>query len=475
MGNIPFPSAIVPDHLPTMSDQYSFEDQGDVVALRTAWERVLEDLKGVYTETSLSRFLRPLKPIAFENGNAVLLAQGQFIQTWVQEKYLPDLEDRLTEVIGDVVHLTVTSEVRRQPTPVTPPEAVVRVPVHVDAAKYEPDERYRFDNFVVGPSNQLAFAGAKAVASEPGEKYNPLFVFGPSGVGKTHLLHAIANEAMLRHPNLGVHYITAQSFLEQFVHAIQNGKMDQFRRSHRTVGMWLLDDVQLIMGRDRTQEEVFHTFNYLHGLKKQIVMCSDRPPRELMQFTDRLRTRLEAGLIADVKPPDTETRTAILLRKAEEKGIPLEPDLALQLSAHLAGSVRRLEGALNTAWAQASVLGCDINSQIVDHVVEALKSSYTGPARLDTVLKIVGEHYQVAPDLILGESRKAHIAQARHVAIYIMKTLANGSWKHLGAQFGGRDHTSVMHGFRKVSSLMDADRELNATVNMLMQKAGHME
>lgn len=458
-----------------MSDQYSFEDQGDVVALRTAWERVLDGMKDEYTETALSRFLRPLKPVAFENGNAVLLAQGKFIQTWVQEKYLPDLERRLTETVGDIVHLTVTSEVRRQPTLATPSQAVVRVPVHVDSPRYEPDERYRFNNFVVGISNQLAFAGAKAVAKDPGVKYNPLFVYGPSGVGKTHLLHAIANETIKHHPGLGVHYVTAQTFLEQFVHAIQNGKMDQFRRSHRTVGMWLLDDVQLIMGRDRTQEEVFHTFNFLHGLKKQIVMCSDRPPRELMQFTDRLRTRLEAGLIADVLPPDTETRTAILLQKAEEKGIPLDPEMALRLSAHLAGSVRRLEGALNTAWARAEVLDCDINCAIIDQVVESLKSSFSGPARLDTVLKIVGEHYQVTPELILGESRKAHIAHARHVAIYILKTLANGSWKHLGAQFGGRDHTSVMHGFRKVSTLMDMDKDLNATINMLMQKAGHME
>jgi len=458
-----------------MSDQYTFEDQGDIVALRAAWERVLEGMKGEYPETSLSRFVRTLKPVSYDNGQAVLLAPGTFVQTWVSEKYLPDIQRRLVNEVGAPVHLTVTAEPRKQPESTMPPQAVVRVPVHVESAKYRPDERYRFDNFVVGGSNRLAFAGAKAVAEQPGVKFNPLFVYGPSGVGKTHLLHAIANEVLRRHPDLGIHYVTGQSFLEQFVYALQNGRIEQFRKSHRSVGLWLLDDVQLIMGRDRTQEEVFHTFNYLHGLNKQIVMCSDRPPRELMQFTDRLRTRLEAGLIADVLPPDTETRTAILLQKAEEKGYPLPPEIALRLATHLGGSVRRLEGALHTATARAEVLGVEVNEEIVDQVVEALRANSSGPARLDTVLKIVGEHYQVSADAILSESRKSHIAHARHVAIYILKTLTNGSWKHIGVQFGGRDHTSVMHGFRKVSAMMDADREMNATVNMLMQKAGHME
>lgn len=456
-----------------MSDQYSFEDQGDVVALRTAWQQVMGHARSAYGEVSIKRFLGSLEPVQFEGGVARFRASSLFVAEWVREKYGRDLDAWMSEALETPVRIEIEAEIRDTPrVGVATATATIRKDVSTtEAPRFQRDLRYRFDNFIGGSNNRVALAGAKNVASEPGRRFNPFFIYGPSGLGKTHLLHAIANEVLDRDPRFPVLYINAQSFLEQFVHALQHGRVDVFRRSHRNVGMWLLDDIQLIMGKDKTQEEVFHTFNWLYQNAKQIVLCSDRPPRELMSFSDRLRTRLESGLVADIAPPDTETRIAILRMKAQERKVEFADGVDEYLATQLAGSVRRLEGALITAQAEAMAQENVITQLMAERAVQAVRGTLGGVPRVDQILELVSDFFEVSVEELKGPSRRAHIAQARHVAIFLIKQITNGSWKQIGVQMGHRDHTTVLHGFRKIHTQMDKDRDLNDTINKLMSRA----
>ncbi len=454
-----------------MSDQYTFEDGEDQVLLRSAWEQVLRRLEVELPETVMRKFLKPLVPVAVEGSTAVIDAPGQFIQEWVREKYLDLLQTRLGLEIGRPIKIELRIQPRERTAASVDVGVVARQPVSVDPTPvFRSSGRYRFDNFVVGQSNRLAFAGAKAVAAQPGSKYNPLFIYGASGLGKTHLLQAIAHEIQRRDNRCPVMYVTAQQFAEEFVSALQNNRIDQFRKNQRGVQVWLLDDVQFIAGKERTQEELFHTFNYLHALGKQIVLCSDRPPRDLLLMDERLRSRFESGLVADVLMPDTETRCAILLSKAQQEGVELEHDVAMYLAEAIPSNVRILEGALTKLAVQASLEGTPITPELAEAIVEKYYQS-VGVAKpsFDQILESVSRHYQIPVPDIRGLSRKAPIAHARHVAVFITREITGDSWKHIGALFGNRDHTSMMHGYKKIRELMNRDKELNASVRLLMR------
>jgi chromosomal replication initiator protein len=323
---------------------------------------------------------------------------------------------------------------------------------------------------VVGQSNRLAFAGAKAVASEPGQKFNPLFIYGSSGLGKTHLLHAIAQEILKKDQRYPLVYVSAQQFAEEFINALQANKVDQFRRQQRSVGVWLVDDIQFIAGKDKTQEEIFHTFNYLHSLGKQIVLTSDRPPRDLYLMDERLRSRFEAGLVADIQMPDTETRCAIIQSKATLEKIGLEHAVAMFLAENVPGNIRVLEGALTKLVAQASVESRAVDLELAQTLVEKYyRAGALAKPAFSQIVDTVSKHFKISTDEIKGTSRKAPIVHARHVAVYITREITGDSWKHIGGLFGDRDHTSMMHGYQKIQEIMQYDRDLRATVKMLMR------
>lgn len=451
-----------------MSDQFTLEEREDTLVLKHAWDRVLERMGGQLPETVRAKFLVPLLPVALEGDTAVIVAPGRFVHEWVKDKYSARLQEALTEEIGRPVRLDLRMQMREKPVVVSAP--ISTVVTRSDQTRFRPVEKFTFDSFVVGQSNRLATAGAKAVASGPGTKYNPLFIYGPSGLGKTHLLHSIANEVLARDPGFPVAYVTAQQFAEEFVFALQNNKIEQFRRSQRSVQMWLVDDVQFIAGKDKTQEELFHTFNYLQGIGKQIVLCSDRPPRDLLLMNERLRSRFESGLVADVQMPDTETRCAILLKKAEQEHYGLPMDVAEFLADSVPGSVRILEGALNRIAAQASLMGGSIDLGLAQSIVERYYERVAPPKpSFDQIVASVGKHLSIDVDEIKGTSRKAPIAHARHVAVFLTREILGDSWKHIGALFGNRDHTSMMHGYKKIREMMNRDKELNASIKMLMR------
>lgn len=453
-----------------MADQYTFDDHEDVVRLRAAWTSALETLSDQVSATVEARFLKPLSPVSLRDGVAVFEAPGAFIVEWVRERFQTRLTEALSDALGEQVKIEVRGKARERNTADEVPFAMP-APRAIDAPeRFTPSAKYLFENFVVGQSNRLAHAGAVAVSNEPGTKFNPLFIYGGSGLGKTHLLHAIAHGLQAKDRDFPIGYITAQSFAEQFVSALQTGKIDQFRRAQRNVMVWLVDDIQFIAGRDKTQEEIFHTFNTLQHMGKQIVLCADRPPRELYAFDERLRSRFEAGLVADIQAPDTETKGAILLSKAQQEKIELNHEVAMFLATHVTGNVRTLEGALNRIAAVSSVEGVPITLNLAEQIIEKYyQQAATAKPAFREIVDAVSGYYSIASEIILGTSRKAPIAHARHVAVYITRELTSDSWKHIGELFGDRDHTSMMHAHQKISELVSRDRDLAMAVSKLMK------
>lgn len=449
--------------------QLTFEDEDPLLALERGWEQVLKRLEAEVQPHWMERFIRPLKPISWDGVKVVVEVPGRFVHDWVRERYLATMTGMLSDELGQRLEIELKSAAKeRRSEPKAIADAIL--PSQPEGL-FQPSERFRFETYVQGQSNRLAYAGAKAVASDPGKKFNPLFIYGPSGLGKTHLLHAIAHEIQANQPRFPLVYVSAQQFAEDFVQALQNNRIDQFRRAQRSVGVWLVDDVQFLAGKDKTSEEIFHTFNHLQSLGKQIVITSDRPPRDLYLMDERLRSRFEAGLVADVQMPDTETRCAILLSKANQDQVRLEWDVAMLLAERVPGNIRVLEGALTKLIALASLEDGHPTLDIAKRMV----TQYYGVGTLakpsfDNIVAAVGSHFQISADEIKGTSRKAPIVLARHVAVYITREITGDSWKHIGGLFGDRDHTSMMHGYQKVSEMMKENPDLSATVKLLMRQ-----
>ena len=447
--------------------QLTFEDEDPLLALERAWETVLRRLDAEVQPHWMERFIRPLKPVSWDGGLVTIEVPGRFVHDWVRERYLGAIQGMLGDEMGQRVEVELKAEsAPRRATPQPIADAIL--PSQPEGA-FKPHERFRFDTYVQGQSNRLAFAGAKAVAQEPGTKFNPLFIYGPSGLGKTHLLHAIAHE-LQAHSRVQLAYISAQQFAEEFVQALQNNRIDQFRRAQRSVGVWLIDDVQFLAGKDKTSEEVFHTFNHLQSLGKQIVLTSDRPPRDLYGMDERLKSRFEAGLVADVQMPDTETRCAIVQSKAEQESVDLPFEVAMHLAERVPGNIRALEGALTKLIVLASIENgpptLEVAKRMVDQYYRVGTMAKPG---FDQIVGAVGSHFKISSDEIKGTSRKAPIVHARHVSVYITREITGDSWKHIGGLFGDRDHTSMMHGYQKVNEMMKDNPDLSATVKMLIR------
>lgn len=452
-------------------EQYSLDDQPERIKLEQAWTQVFRCLAADLPAAWVERFFRPLAPVDLNQGKATFAAPGKFVQEWVRERYQGTLERMLSDELGEPIQIDLVSAPRSKPKggDVMPAGAQASV-VGPSLPIFKPYAKFGFETFVVGQSNRLAFAGSKAVAAEPGTKYNPLFIYGHSGLGKTHLLHSIAREILARAPQFPLVYISAQQFAEEFVSALQNNRIEQFRRAQRNVGVWLVDDIQFIAGKDKTQEEVFHTFNHLQSLGKQIVLTSDRPPREIYSMDERLRSRFEAGLVADIQPPDTETRCAILQSKAEQENVVLEHDVAMYLAENVPGNIRVLEGALTRLVAQGSVVGEPVSLCLAARMIEDHYRSTTAvkPA-FSQIVNAVSRHFKIPVEEIRGVRRQAPIVHARHIAVFLTRELTGDSWKHIGSLFGDRDHTSMMHGYQKINEMIQTDRELKSTVKLLMR------
>ena len=456
-----------------MSHQFTLEDTDDAIRLRVAWDTVRERLSAELPPAILSRFIAPLEPIGIEGDTVKISAPGSFVSEYVRTRHIGQIQSYLSDELGQSLSIGIVAAPRdrAEEAPVAPQAVTVRATEARN--EFRPHERFRFDSYVVGTSNRLAFAGAKAVADFPGEKYNPLFIYGPSGLGKTHLLHAIAHELLARDPAYKLVYTSAQSFTEEFIAAVQSNRVDAFRRAQRQFDVWLVDDIQFIAGKDRTQEEIFYTFNHMQSLAKQVVLCADRPPRDLALMDERLRSRFESGLVADVQMPDTETRCAIIMSKARQERIEIPVEIGMFLAESVPGNIRVLEGALTRLVALSSVedrpLDLDLAKSLAENYV---KTSVVAKPNFNQIVDQVSRHFDISEEDIKGTSRRAPIVHARHVAVWLMREITGDSWKHIGTLFGDRDHTSMMHAYQKITAQMHHDKEIRVAVKGLMKVLG---
>jgi len=338
------------------------------------------------------------------------------------------------------------------------------------AAQLNP--RYTFDAFVIGSGNQFAHAACQAVAERPSKAYNPLFLYGGVGMGKTHLMQAIGHEVKRRLPHAAICYVSSEKFTNDMINSLRYEKMTSFRDKFRNVDVLLIDDIQFLTGKERTQEEFFHTFNALHESMKQIVIASDRSPKELAEIEDRLRSRFEWGLIADIQPPDLETKVAILQKKAEQEKVTLPTDVALYVASNIRSNVRELEGALIRLVAHSSLIGAEITLPYAQQVLKNFIDSQARKVTIESIQKMVAEQFGLRLVEIKAKNNSRAIVYPRQIAMYLAKHLTEASLPEIGRQFGGKHHTTVLHSVEKIEELRKNDKDLNRLVNKLTEQLG---
>lgn len=457
-------------------EQLRFGEDAAAAQLRRAWRNVIQALLPQIAPSS-RRYLEAIEPLGIEDDCVRLRLDIPFGRDWVQKRYLRDLQERLSQQLGFPVTVQlVGAESAPEPTPENPPPVVVAPPAPAQGLPTLPPPRFNphltFATFVVGKSNRMAHAAALAVANGATERYNPLFIYSPPGLGKTHLLHAIGQVALRRQPNLRVMYLSGEEFVNSYVQAMRQQKADEFRERHRSVQLWLMDDVQFIAGKERTQEEFFHIFNKLHGTGMQLVMTSDKSPRELVGIEERLRSRFEMGLCAEIDPPDLEMRMAILLSKAERDGVILPLDIAEFIADKVQSNVRVLEGVLTRLVAQSSITGEPLSLSLASEAMRAYLVD-APPAKapsLERIVQIVCEEMGVPPSELKSESRRSEIAQARQIAVLIAREETGEPWAKIAAALGRADHTTVLHAYKQAQQRLHKDPKLRERVQSLRQR-----
>jgi chromosomal replication initiator protein len=447
------------------------------------WQAALTELQGIVPRNSYANWLRHIVAVSLTRRTLVLSAPNTFARDWLLDRHLDDVKASVDRIVGRPIQIDVITGQGESGQPAGGPSATepemshgasgpeplaeratqAALPGLADDTSWKPNPRYRFADFIVGQSNQLAHAAAESVAEQPGHSYNPLLIWGGVGLGKTHLLHAIAHGAIT-----GGHrvlYVTSETFANDLISAIREHRTDQFRARYRNTDVLLVDDVQFIAGKDATQEEFFHTFNSLHEAGRQVVLSSDRPPRAMSLLEERLRSRFEWGLIADIGPPDLETRTAILQTKAEAQPIPVPAEVLALLAQRVQSNIRELEGALTRVVAYARATKRPLT---VDTALSALREVLEGRARRQAstadVVNAVCRFFRVDQRALRGKSRTRDIVTPRQVAMYLLREEAGLSLSDIGRELGGRDHTTVLHGANKIQSEIEESAQLRRDV-----------
>jgi chromosomal replication initiator protein len=424
------------------------------------WERFLAALEGKLPPQALDTWIRPGRLLAHRDDHLEIGVPSKFIRNYVVEHYLSDLQAAAEACLGLSAHVTVTVE---RPGAIQPPAAPVAPLPPPDL-----DGRYTFETFVVGSSNQFAQAACLAVAELPSRAYNPLFIYGGVGLGKTHLLHAIGHQISRTHSQLRVQYLSTEKFTNELIGAIRYDKTPDFRHRYRTIDLLLIDDIQFISGKERTQEELFHTFNDLYESHRQIVISSDRSPKEIPEIEERLRSRFEWGLIADIQPPDFETRVAILKKKAELDRVPLPDDIAFFIANRVKSNIRELEGSLVRIRAFCTLTGRELSLDLVQEVLANIWGSEERLITSDDIQRRVGEVFGVKPHDLRAKTRTKAVAFPRQVAMYLARQLTSDSFADIGRSFGGKDHTTVLHAVQKIEALLQEDPKFRKTLDHII-------
>ncbi len=422
------------------------------------WAKVLALLQNEMTTTTINAWFDDAVGVALEGDKFVLYSPTPFKRDIIASRYVSNIQNALQELFSSQFQVEVLTEGE-----LAAYEAQQQQPKKNDF--FPGTEEYTFERFVVGSSNKFAHAAALAVAEMPGQVYNPLYIHGESGLGKTHLLYAIAHTVHQKHPNMSVVYVKGETFTNELIQAIREGRNQEFRDKYRFADVFLMDDVQFVAGRASTQEELFHTFNSLYELKKQIVFTSDRPPKEMLRLEDRLKTRFEWGLLADIQPPDYETRMAIIKNKAIRMGVDL-PETLLQLIAeNITANVRQIEGTVNKIMAYQQLMGDSVDK---DTVFRAVKDMFKDRSDIvptaDVIIDEVCKFYNIEADSLRGQGRTKDISLARQIAMYQIRSMTNLSLKEIGKEFDGRDHTTVLHSIDRIEKMTKDDPEIKEII-----------
>jgi chromosomal replication initiator protein len=447
----------------------------------TAWKATLGELELQMTKATFNTWLKDARLVACEEGEYVIGVRNDYAKDWLENRLQGAILRTLSAIVDDsvsvrfVVGANVPEEVRREngthvqaTTSATngssngaTPEATMEFESNRNSLGENLSERYTFSTFVVGPSNRLAHAAALSVAEQPGRTYNPLFIYGGVGLGKTHLLHAIGHKC--RDSGRTVCYVSSETFTNDLIQSIRSQRMEQFRDKYRTPDVLLIDDIQFIAGKESTQEEFFHTFNHLHSSGKQVVLSSDRPPKAMVTLEERLQSRFEWGLMTDIQLPDAEMRAAILHAKVDESGVNVPESVIEVIAHHFRNNIRELEGALNKVIAYSKLTGEPINMKLVNM---ALADQVNRPTKLTVpqVMQAVIDYYRLTTDRLVSKNRSRVVSFPRQVAMYLARTETDASFPQIGQHLGNRDHTTILHGYEKIASLMETDEKVRRDV-----------
>jgi len=447
------------------------------------WSQVQEELRFQLAKRTYDMWLKNTSVVSADGGTFRIGVPSKLAKDWLEDRFSGLIQETLQAVTGsevDIDFVIAPSEHRHAHTMFDGDsdhrsenghETVAEAVVEAAVLPSELNARFRFSSFVVGHNSQFAHAAAKAVAEAPGDSYNPLFLYGGVGLGKTHLMHAIGHEVHDRFPRKRVVYLTSEQFTNEVISSIATARMGEFRHKYRTVDVLLIDDVQFLAGKDRTKEEFFHTFNALHEINKQIVISSDRPPKEIPTLEDRLRSRFEWGLIADIQPPDFETRLAILHSKLGNNGS-LIPEEVLSFIAHkVQRNIRELEGALTRVQAFAAVHQRQVDEEEAARLLsDIIPASTRKPINVERIQVLVADYYNVTLEDMKGKRRDKHIVFPRQVAMYLVREETPSSLPAIGKAFGGRDHTTALHSIEKIANELKEDERLRYEVQSIREK-----
>ena len=451
--------------------------------IEEVWKDTLEKIEDKLSTPSFETWFQPTEMLGIKNNTALIEVPNEFAKDWLETRYSKLIKESLLEATNNsyeikfiIPEMEETIELEEkdeeeetEEEPEVKEETAANKKIEADL-----NSEYTFDTFVIGSSNQFAHAASLAVAEAPAKAYNPLFIYGDVGLGKTHLMHAIGNYVFNHKPELQIMYLTSEKFTNRLINAIKDDRTMEFRNEYRNIDILLIDDIQFLAGKERTQEEFFHTFNALHEANKQIIISSDRPPKEIPTLEERLRSRFEWGLITDIQKPDLETRIAILKKKATLEDIELPNDVIVYIANQFQTNIRELEGALIRVVAYSSLSNEKITVEVAKKALQNMINESEGkkPREITVSLiqKIVAEHYEISIDKLNSKKRTQVIAFPRQIAMYLSRELTDLSLPQIGKRFGGRDHSTVIHAYDKIKNKIDSEEKFSQTIGTLINK-----
>lgn len=454
--------------------------------LAESWVRCKDKLKESFNEKVFNVWIKPIMPLEVTDTYYKVAVKNDFFKTMLEENYAQVIEGVLAGIMSKNIKLIIetmdngnSGSEAAEEMPAVPAKREQQQLFNENTSVQQPDEsnlnpKYVFETFVIGNSNRFAHAAAQAVANDPAHAYNPLFLYGGVGLGKTHLMHAIGNRIKQNNPSMKVLYTSSEKFTNEIINSIQNKTTEAFRQKYRNIDCLIIDDIQFLKGKEQTQVEFFHTFNALKDADKQIIISSDRPPREIETLEDRLRSRFDQGLTADIQTPDLETRMAILRTKAASDNIVLPTEVITLLATNIATNIREIEGAYNKIVAYTSLMHMPITVETAQKVLSDMGNDIkTRTITYEGIIKVVADHYNVKQDELFNKKRTQNIAFPRQVAMYLCRELADLSYPRIGELFGGRDHTTVIHAYEKISNFKNSNlafqNELQEIIEILRQ------